>query len=210
MNNYNNKMPNNPFMNMQLMQIKRTPGVIRFTFAVMLGILPLLICAMFISPNDINQVFKQWGEAGIQTKVTVDYGLMWLIGFAVYISSLLVTTTIVKYVKGISIDVVPITAAAGLAMMNMFVIPHSSQWWLLLSLPSFWLIGYIVGIFIMLVSSIKVIQSEILKMQDNGENPFENTILDKQNSKKKSDINKKQLEDFEEGNPFVDVEEDEE
>lgn len=209
MNNFNNfNNQNNPFMNMpkgMQPQMKRTHGAIKLLIVFFLGIIPFILCAAFIIPNNLPAgSFNQWPETfpGSFGGIDVSYGIMWLIGIAVYIVTMIVGFLLGKYVKGIELDIIPLLSAASLAMLNLFVIPHSDSIFMILSLPSFALIGFIIGTFIMMTMGIRTFFKEMNNLQNN-----ESSVLkDIQNSIKKQEEKKdKTYED----NPFVDVKNDE-
>ncbi|NQX83154.1 MAG: hypothetical protein HRS50_00365 [Mycoplasmataceae bacterium] len=199
MNNFNKNMnQNNPFINIQKMKPKKTNGAIKFTFAVLLGIVPLLLCALFVTSSG-NQEFNQWGATTGLEKIKIDYGLMWLLGIGIYIISLVITIIMIKIIKNIYLDIVPLVSSSGLVLLNMFVIPHSDSLFLILSVPSFLIIGYIIGIIIVIISSMNSIRKEIIKTQENGHNPLHD--LQKQSNKP---INKEKNNEYKD-NPFIDV-----
>lgn len=216
-NNFNNQQ-NNIFKGLQMPKPLKTNSAIKYSVAFLLGVIPLLLTAMFIGSTG-NQEFNQWGQAGEPGTINtyIDYGLMWLIGLAIYIASVTLISIIGSYekIKFIHLDIIPATSGFGLAMLNLFVIPHSAQIFMILSIPSFFLIGYIIGVFVMLFTSISkmqrdirksgITQEDIMKQMMNGQqNPFmqNNKHPDAKVTKPK---NKTNYED----NPFVDVSENE-
>ncbi len=147
---------------------KRTNSAYKFMIMLVIGILPLLLCALFIVDSSMASEFKQWGSAGVKNAtVDVDYGFMWLIGLAVYIAIFPVCIFLTKISDEISLDIIPGTSAAGLVMLNMFVIPHSSAWFLLLSIPSFLIIGFIIGIIVIAFVTISAFNKKMIEAQNN-------------------------------------------
>ncbi len=195
---------------------KKTNTAFKFLIVMLLGILPLLLCALFIGAEGMESQFKQWGSSGaINTTVQIDYGFMWLIGLVLFIAIFPVIILLDKFVSDINLDVMPITSAAGLAMLNLWVIPHSHAAFLILSLPAFAIIGYIIGMFVMIVIVIKNAQKQIDKlqkdpnfkkmmdqMQKGGPTGFPNPNTMNQNKNVNSKPGKKQ--DYKD-NPFVDI-----
>ncbi len=210
MNNFNNQFNNmnkNGMGRLPLGQVMgaKTNSAVKFMIALMLGVVPLLLCALFITDQTMVTEFKQWGSQGpLNTKIDVDYGFMWLIGLGVYISIFPIIYLITKLTKEVKLDVIPPTAAAGLAMLNMFVIPHSSAWFLLLSLPSFAIIGYIIGAFVMVIIIVKNINAQMSKLQNDPE--FKKMVDQLQNGQGANGAfgNKKPNNDYK-SNPFVDI-----
>ncbi len=213
------QIPINPMMTMG----KPTNSALKFLIVMLIGILPLLLCSIFIYDPTMVDDFKQWGEGfGQFAIIEVQYGFMWLIGLSVYLAIFPMIVLLTKINKEIKLDVVPFTSAAALAMLNMFVIPHSSRWFLLLSIPSFAIIGFIIGVVVMAVMIMNTLQRQMNQLQDNPEfkqfvdevqkmqqnNPNFNNGRPINNGQTKPNQPKK--EDFKD-NPFVDVpEEDEE
>lgn len=164
--NINNINQENLSLNNNFMMQQRTSGAWRLTTTFFLGMVPLLLCCTFISTSD-GQEFYQWPHGFPSTiKVDVDYGIMWLIGIAIYVGALTINYFLIKFFNQIKIDTIPLTASAGLAMLNLFVIPHSSPYFLLLSLPSFAIIGYILGVIIVIFITIFQIRKQFQIMQN--------------------------------------------
>lgn len=216
-NNFNNMNRQNiPGMPPGLLAGGRTNSGFKFLIAMLLGILPLLLCAMFITDESMANEFKQWGAQGNTTATTyVDYGFMWLIGIVIYIAIFPVIYFLTKVTNEIKLDVIPSTSAAALAMLNMFVIPHSHAAFLILSLPAFAIIGYIAGAFVMVILMIKTLQSQVKKAQNDPE--FKNMMQQMQqqmqgqqpgfnNRPPQKKVNKEDYKD----NPYVDIPEEEE
>ncbi len=232
MNNFNQfnnmNMGKGPNPQMMLMGGK-TLGSIKFTVAVLVGLLPLMLACMFIGASGSYEgTFHQWGPTGETSTVLVyiDYGWMWLIGIGLYIGSMVTAVMLSRYVKSINVDVIPLVSAGALGMLNLFVIPHSNQAFLILSLPSFAIIGYIMGGIVMVVTALTNMQRNMQKMQNdpnvkkmmedfeeqmkkNNPQMYNQMMQGRQNTPgapKPSD-KKKEYED----NPYVDIpEEDEE
>ncbi len=216
MNNFNNQ-----FNNMNRKQIpmgslmgQRTNSAYKFLISLAIGILPLLLCSLFITDPEMAGEFNQWGNGGPQNAILeVQYGFMWLIGLIVYISIFPIILAITKLTKEVKLDVIPSAAASGLAMLNMFVIPHSSRWFLLLSIPSFAIIGYIIGMFVMVLIVVNSINKQMDQLQNDpnfkqmmdqvqrmqGQNPNMMNMPNNKNNKPAN--NKKDIKN----NPFVDV-----
>ncbi len=196
----------------------RTNSAFKFLIAMLLGILPLLLCSMFIVDFDMANQFKQWGSAGNTTAtLDLDYGLMWLMGIAIYIAIFPIIVLLTKLTKEVKMDVMPVTSASALAMLNMFVIPHSHAAFLILSLPAFAIIGYILGAFVMVIMMIRGMQASMAKMQNDPE--FKKMMEQMQrgqgmpgqpgfnpNPKPQPKVQDKDFKD----NPYVDIPEEEE
>ncbi len=207
-------------MNMMMGPGGRTNTAIKFIIVMALGVLPLALCALFITDPEMASQFKQWGQFGkTNASLYMDYGFMWLLGLALYILIFPVIYLLSNLTKEVKLDVIPATSAAGLATLNMFVIPHTHAAFLILSLPSFAIIGYIFGSFIMIISALKKMQRDMKKMQNNPE--FQERMKKMQNDpqfqkmmedfKKQQGINipksgeQKDIKD----NPYVDIPEEE-
>ncbi len=212
-NNFNfnkNQIPQQMMMNnMQ----SRTNSAYRFLIMLLVGILPLLLCSLFIVDFSMATEFKQWGSLGVKNaRIDVDYGIMWLIGLVVYVAIFPICILLTKLSDEIKMDIIPGTSAAGLVMLNMFVIPHTSAWFLLLSIPSFLIIGYIIGVIVIVFVTISNFNKQIIKAQNNPE--FKQMVdelqkMQGQNPGQGPTTNKKQDSQVE-GNPFVDVEDESE
>ncbi len=192
---------------------KRTNSAYKFMIILVIGILPLLLCALFIVDSSMATEFKQWGSAGVKNAtIDVDYGFMWLIGLAVYIAIFPVCIFLTKISDEISLDIVPGTSAAGLVMLNMFVIPHSSAWFLLLSIPSFLIIGFIIGIIVIAFVTISAFNKKMIEAQNNPE--FKQMVNELQKMQGQNPgqgpMPTKKPDAKVEGNPFVDVEDESE
>lgn len=210
MNNFNNQFNNmnKNGMNglpMGAMMGTKTNSAIKFMVVLLLGVLPLLICSLLITDPNMTDQFKQWGPSGPKNaSIHIDYGFMWLIGIALYIAIFPVIYLITGLTKEVKMDVMPATSAAGLAMLNMFVIPHTSAWFLILSLPSFAIIGFIIGLFVMLVIIVKKINKQ---MNDLQKNPEFKKMMDQFQGKQGANGafgNNKPNNDYK-SNPFVDI-----
>lgn len=224
MNNNNNQFNANMNKNMNgfpmnaMMNGPRTNSAVKFMIVLLLGILPLLLCSLLITDSSMTEEFKQWGQTGPKNAIwDIDYGFMWLIGIAVYISIFPIVGLLTKITKEVKLDVIPLTSAAGLAMLNMFVIPHTSAWFLLLSIPAFSLIGAIIGLVVMVVMIVKQLNKQLTTMQ---EDPKFKEMMDQlqglqgaqgpQAGRQPNGGPKQSQKKFED-NPFVDIpEEDEE
>lgn len=199
---------------------QRTNTAIKFIVCMLVGILPLLVCALLVTSSSSSpsaDAFKQWGNAGSNAKYQIDYGFMWLIGILVYILTFPIVIVLTRITNGaVKLDVIPSTGACALAMLNMFVIPHSHAAFLILSIPAFALIGYVVGAFVMVMVYIKAMQSQVRRMQQDpqmkeamdqmqrmaqGQNPNQPKPNNQGKNIKKDDYKQ---------NPYVDVPEDEE
>ncbi len=195
----------------QMMMQGRTNSAYKFLIVMLVGILPLLLCSLFIVDASMAQDFKQWGANGV-THATIDisYGFMWLIGIAIYIATFPVCFFLVGISEEIKLDVVPGTSAAALVMLNMFVIPHSSAWFLLLSIPSFLIIGFVIGVVVIIINTLKKINNEIVKAQNNPE--FKKMVdeLQKMQGMQPGQQPNKKTNTKVENNPFVDVEDESE
>ncbi len=205
---------------MSAMMAQKTNTAVKFIIVMVLGILPLLLCALFITDETMASQFKQWGSQGSQAQHYMDYGFMWLLGIAIYVATFAILILITGLTKEVQLDVVPATSAASLAMLNMFVIPHSHAAFLILSLPAFAIIGYIIGVFVVVIVAIKRLQKQINKAQQDPE--FQKMMNDIQKQmgqpgmkpqpgqfNKGKGPNKPQEKDYKD-NPYVDVPDDEE
>ncbi len=208
---------NNAAMPQQMMMQNRTNSAYKFLIVMLVGIIPLLLCAMFIVDSSMADEFKQWGQNGVtHANKDVSYGVMWLIGLAVYIAIFPICILLTKLSDEVKLDIIPSTSSAGLIMLNMFVIPHTSAWFLLLSIPSFFIIGYIIGVIVIVVLTLKKINNEIVKAQNNPE--FQQMVSELQKmqgmnpgggpmpGQKPNPTPDKKIED----NPYVDVEDESE
>ncbi|BDU67722.1 MAG: hypothetical protein TYPL_3750 [Candidatus Tyloplasma litorale] len=227
-----NNNQQNPFKNLNykmppgMMQQKKTQGYIKLLMIILLGIFPLLICSVFITSTG-SQEFNQWGDTGYQVKNytwTIDYGFMWLLGIAIFIFSLVINKILADKIKTINLDTLPLVSSASLAMLNLFVIPHSKQIFLILSLPSFAIIGYILGVIIVIFITITQLRKQMMQMENDPEmknamNQFQNMFKGpnsgklndhkKHNNTKNSSNSNKNNKDYK-NNPFVDVKDEEE
>lgn len=201
MNNFNNFNPNNQMkINPAMFAQNRTSSALKFLISICLGMIPFILCSLFIFAEGMIGDFHQWGENGIpgnfNNYIVVSYGVMWLIGLLVYVAIIGITYALTIFVKDIKGDVIPPVSAMAVAMLNMFVIPHTSIYFLLLSLPAFAIIGYILGALIMVFVFIGNLKKQMLKMQ---EDPQMKKMMDELQSKAKQQNN-----DIK-NNPFVDV-----
>ncbi len=207
MNNNNNFNPNNQMkINPAMFAQNKTSSALKFLITICLGMLPFLLCAMFIYADGMIGEFHQWGEDGMagnfSNAITVSYGVMWLIGIAVYVGVIGITFALTKFVKDIKGDVVPPVSSMAIAMLNMFVIPHTSIYFILLSIPAFAIIGYILGAIIMVFIFVANLKGQMAKMQNDPQMKKMMDDLQKQAGQKpKNDIK---------NNPFVDIKDDEE
>ncbi len=212
MNNFNNRNNFNgrggPQIPMQMMMGSKSNSAYKFMIVLLLGILPLLLCSMFITDSSMAGEFNQWPNGTAQTAIIdIDYGFMWLIGLGVYILIFPTIVLITKFTKEVKMDVIPATASFGLAMLNMFVIPHTSAWFLILSIPSFLIIGYIIGVFVTVFISLAMINKQMTKVQND---PQFKEMMDKIQEAQNKQMNhggqgqnKKQPKFG--NNPFVDI-----
>ncbi len=181
----------------------RTNSAIKFLIVILLGLVPLLICSYFITANGMEGDFHQWGKEGSKhATVFVDYGVMWLIGLTVYFLIFPIIYLLTKLTNEVKLDVIPSTSAVGLAMLNMFVIPHTSAYFLILSLPCFALIGFIIGMIVMISLIVANINTQMKKMQNDPNikkmmDQLQNGGLNNPNvNKKNKDLS---------NNPYVDI-----
>ncbi len=184
----------------------KTNTAIKFLIVMIIGIIPLLLCSLFLTATDMASEFKQWGQQGSQATTEIDYGYMWLIGIGLYLITFPIIFLISGLSKEVNVDIIPATSAASLAMLNMFVIPHTSAYFLILSLPAFAFIGYIIGTFVMIIHTIKKLQRQMNALQQDPEvkkmmKDFENQMNGQAPTKGKKDYK---------DNPFVDIKEEDE
>ncbi len=179
---------------------KRTKGSIKFIVFAFLGMLPLLLCCLFFTSTTHD--FKQWGPNGFtdptSAAMDINYGFMWLVGLATVIGSFIILWMFIKFSDFIFADTIPLFFSTSFAMLNMFVIPHSSQWFLFLSLPAFAIIGYVFGVIVMIFIFIKEFQLKIRSLERNGEEVLEK-LKERGFFKYQNQSNKNK-------EPFIDVE----
>lgn len=210
MNNFKNQFNNMNSKNINPMMIgsSKTSSAIKFSIAMLLGILPLLLCSLFIIDSSMAEQFKQWGQNGATNQtIDIDYGFMWLIGLAIYIGIFPLIIFLTKITKEIKLDVIPLTSSLALVMLNMFVIPHSSAWFLMLSIPSFFIIGYIIGSVFVVFYILSNMNKQFKTMQDD---PKVKEMLEQM--QKMQGMNPNMPKDFgkknekqNDQNPFVDI-----
>lgn len=226
---------NNPFQNMgQGPQLppgfaigRRTSGSTKFLIVLLLGVLPFLLCSIFLMDPNMADQFKQWGKTGhtMTRSLDLNYGLMWLVGIGVFAATQFILTIIIGKFKEVGADVRPGTTAFSLMMMNFFLIPHVSAWFLILSIPAFLIIGYIIGVIIGAFIMFANIKKQVTKMQSDpnfaeilekmqqghgGMNPtFNPNANGKGNKKPNLDVEKPKPKDYAD-NPFVDVKDEDE
>lgn len=209
----------NPFNNLPpALRPKNTNTSLKFLLALILGVLPMLMCILFIGLGgpDSGSVnwsdFNQWGTSAQNKAWIVSYGIMWLIGISVYIAIIIIVVILTKFVEDINLDVLPLISGLSLAMFNMFIIPHFSPWFLLISVPAFMIIGYVIGAIVSVSIALSIMQKEMSKNSDNPNSAFkqmqEQMRANNPNLANKPKPTNKKKTKYKD-NPFVDLKEDE-
>jgi len=220
MSNQNNKPNLNMFNNkhsveqQELLKQMRTVPLIKHIVAFLTGFVPMIIAIFLFGTDDI--VFGQWQN--IEQLVLMSYGELWAIGFGVVFLSVVLVLLVIKFNKDVKIDVVPFTTTWSTIMFSLFIIPlpHNLLWLEVILVPIFGIIGFVLGIFGVMIYSITKFAKEMQKIQEQngGENPFD--FVNQQNPgsfnkplQPKSNPSPKKPKPKDEDNPFVDIEEDE-
>lgn len=221
----NNNTNNNPFMgNGKMpfgnMKAAKTHPAIKWIIISIFGILPFLLLIFLVGPE--SKIADNWRTGSFIA--TIDYGMMWLASIVVILLGALAVSLIAYFTKDVRNDVIPFTMGFLFMFAGFYVIPlgaWASLGFLLIA-PILFILGAVIGAIGTFIVSLRNIQKEFAKIQQDPEAKKQVDEALEQFKKQggmfgqqppQQQPPKPPVEDKEEkyeDNPFVDLEEDDE